>query len=162
LCLHNGRKGIILIRINHYIVNTNQSSVVYPDKLNFNKYLQLNEVLKQAQNKAGIGLENDINFKLSRKEDYYIGKMSLNYKTNQIPLLITAGIISKQRHKEVWQEILWMRDMLFPLHDGMLKPPVPPYIVDMVSPSLYKNLDIYDWVEDFTKCAGWLLLSPSL
>lgn len=151
-----------MIRINHYTVNTNHNSIIYPEEINSKKYSQLNTIIKEAQNKEGIDLEGDTNFRLSIQEDYYIGKMVLKYKTNQIPLLITAGALSKKKQEYVWNEILCIRDMLFPLDDEILIPPLPPYVVDMAAPSLYKKLDVFDWTEDFTKCVGWLLLSRGL
>lgn len=140
-------------------INTNHINIVCAKDTKKDTNFNFKEIIEEAQLKEGIDLYDNTNFKLSVKKDYYIGKLSLKYKKNCVPLLITAGTISNKNHIYLWTEILRMKDMLFPFDENNVIPPKPPYIIDMISPSLYNQLDVFRWTEEFTVSLGWILLS---
>lgn len=112
-----------------------------------------------AKKETGVNLEEHTNLKLIVNEGYYLGKLSLQYKNNCVPLLITGGVSIDNKHCYVWNEIIRMKDMLFPLHGEEIKPPSLPYIVDMASPSLYNQLEVFNWTKELTTNIGLILLS---
>lgn len=145
--------------INYYTVNTNQSSVIYSKEMEHNKYARVQDIIRKARNNEGVDLEDNINLKLHVNEDYYMGKLSLRYKTNYVPLLITGGTRFDKNHPFVWNEIIRIKEMLFPLCDDDMIPPSTPYIIDMVAPSLYNQLEIVQLTKDLTTNIGCILLS---
>lgn len=145
-----------MLPIQYYTVNTNEVQELNDEKMQDKS--QMESIIKAAQQEEGIDLKEDIHFRLFIKEEHYVGTLCLKYDKNQIPLLITVGTRTNQI--QVWDEIVRIKEMLFPV-DDVLKMPPAPYVVNMAAPSLYNKLEVFHWTDDFTRRIGLILLSLS-
>lgn len=145
--------------IHYYNINSNNKGILYPHEMKHETYTNYQSIIIEAKKEQGINLKDNTNLKLIINEGYYLGKLSLQYHTNCVPLLITGGVSLSNKHSHVWNEMIRMKNMLFPLYGEEINPPSLPYIVDMASPSLYNQLEVFDWTKELTTNIGFILLS---
>lgn len=147
-------------KINHYTMNTQNNRVSNPEEVNKELYFKLKSIFKDAQTKNGADLLDNTNVILTIDDDCYIATLRYKKKNEYIPVLVTAGTANKDSRMWLWKHMTsTMQDITGAKGNTFQMPPDAPFILDMLIPVLV-NPKIYKWTGDFTRCLGWMMLSP--
>lgn len=139
--------------INHITLNTGHIRKTYPDEVDKKLYFVLNRIFTDSFSPEGSPLFNGYYVK-SVKSSY--GILSTVFK-NEIPI-ITIGITNSDPLNFLWKEL--HKSAYMPLKTKIDKPVEQPYIADRLEVGAVEYLDAMEWTGDFSKCLGWIYLSP--
>jgi hypothetical protein len=145
--------------INHYTLNSKHTNISKSDGVQKEMYFYLKGMIKDAQRKEGVDLMDSTNFLLTLEDDCYVGTLRVKLGNEYIPILVTSGTSNQDKRFYVWKNLIEVRDNVFPSEKAFEIPPTTPFILDLIMP-FHINPEIFKWTGDFTKCLGWILMSP--
>lgn len=150
--------------INHFTVNTKNNIIQHEEDIPKELYFYLRGLIEDALSDDGIDLHNNTNFKLTIDEECYMGTLNLKTRNGMIPILTTAGARVEDKRMYVWNEIERIRSLIFPFEKESIIPPGTPFIVDIIYPTISKekDLELFKWTGDFSRCLAWVLMMPEL
>ncbi|MNB92478.1 hypothetical protein D3C75_395820 [compost metagenome] len=139
--------------INHITLNTGHMRQTLPGEVDKELYFVLKRILKDSLSPEGGKLMDGYTLKSTQTSTATIATI---FGANGAPVLTT--LCSSAANVELW-------DMLYntattPIDTKRLAPSAP-YIADRIDIGAMSNLDAMSWTGDFSRCFGWLCLSPS-
>lgn len=145
--------------INHYSIMTSHNRKSYPDEVSKEVVLYFKKLIKETRTKELVDLLDGVKMELTIEENMYMATLYIYDKEN--PILITAGCKNEKDRKYLWELLSESEEKIYG-KSNIIKsvPPLTPYIVDMVLPKSIINMDVLGWTGDFTRCLGWIILSP--
>ncbi|MCW3793797.1 hypothetical protein OM416_19580 [Paenibacillus sp. LS1] len=141
-------------QINHITLNTGHIRRSSPDEIDKGMYFALKRIVNDSFGPDGTTVLDGYILKSSRIKEATIGTI---YADDGIPIITTICT-------ETDEPLLWemMHDTAtVPLDTERSKPAAGPYISDRLEVGAMEHLGAMVWSGDFSRCFGWICLSPS-
>ncbi|MET1174359.1 hypothetical protein [Paenibacillus amylolyticus] len=140
--------------INHITLNTGHVRQSYPDEIDKHLYFAINRIVNDSFSPADTPLLDGYILKSTRTKEAAIGTV---YSEDGMPIITT--ICTESNGPLLWE---MMHDTAtIPLATQRSNPPAGPYIADRLEVGAMEHLDAMVWTGDFSRCFGWICLSPS-
>ncbi|WP_338709233.1 hypothetical protein [Paenibacillus amylolyticus] len=141
-------------QINHITLNTGHVRQSYPDEIDKGMYFALNRIVNDSFDSDGASVMDGYVLKSSRTQRATIGTI---YAYDGVPILTT--LCCESGDLQLWE--LLHKTATTPLVSQSSKQPETPYIADRLEVGAMAHLDAMKWTGDFSRCFGWICLSPS-
>lgn len=141
-------------KISHITINTGHVAQYEDDSV------IMDEVRAEIQNMVRSAKETGVaevldGIVVEYVEDSEFGiYMATLYKDGIIPLIETSGATTKEAAEYLWDKMLNLHKTMWGRNIKSMKCPKPPFICDLLFPSLILAPNITEWTGDFTKCFG--------
>lgn len=139
--------------INHVTLNTGNARKTTPNEVNKEIYFILKRLYNDSLN-GKVEVFDGYTMKTIKENT---GTVITLYSKNNFPILTTAisksdklGILWNMMHDSSASQLKTRSD----------KPIELPYIADRIEPSAVMDISAMSWTGDFSRCMGWIVLSP--